>query len=68
MVIKYSEDGFPYIEAPMTPQEKADFYRRVGRGPMIVLKTAPGLYQKAPAAQVGDALPEEQKKDDRQSG
>jgi hypothetical protein len=67
MVIKYSEDGLPYREAPYTPEEEAELYRRLDRGPMTVLKTAPGLYQKATAAPMGDALPEAQKKDDRQS-
>ena len=38
MVIRYSENGLPYSEPPYTKEEEADFYRRVGNGPVTVVK------------------------------
>jgi len=41
MVLKKTPGGTPYLEPPYTPEEEADFYRRVGRGPVTVVRPAP---------------------------
>lgn len=41
MIRKVNDQGFVYHEPPYTPDEEADFYRRVGKGPLAF--TRPGF-------------------------
>jgi hypothetical protein len=40
MVLKYTPNGIAYHEPPYTEAEEADFYRRVGGGPVSVVRPA----------------------------
>jgi hypothetical protein len=46
MVTKYTPNGNPYREPPYTAAEEAEFYRRVGGGPVTVVKPAAAPKQK----------------------
>ena len=48
MVTKYTPKRNPYREPPYTEVEEADFYRRVGGGPITVVKPAAAPPQKPP--------------------
>jgi len=41
MVKRYTDTGAPYHELPYTAAEKRDFYRRIGGGPVAVVKWTP---------------------------
>ena len=38
MVRRITPKGTPYHEPPYTPEEEADRYRRVGRGPVTIVR------------------------------
>jgi hypothetical protein len=49
MVRKLDPWGAPYHEPPYTWEEKRDFYRRIGGGPVTVVKRSPGLHTLMPS-------------------
>jgi hypothetical protein len=51
MVTKYTAQGNPYQEPPYTAAEEAEFYRRVGGGPVSVVKLAAAVSPRKPQPQ-----------------
>jgi hypothetical protein len=56
MVRKYTPNGTPYREPPYTAAEEAEFYRRVGGGPVSVVKPAAAVSPQKPEPQPAKTL------------
>lgn len=51
MIKRIDERGGVYHEPPYTPEEEADFYRRVADGPVTVVKPPAAAEPQDPAPQ-----------------